>query len=212
MSKLAEFGAFFQEFRRTYRTTGAVLPSSRFVARRLAAPLDRLASPARILEAGPGTGAVTHTLLKRLRPADHLTVVELNERFVDVLERRFASDPTWAAKREQTTIVHGAVEDLPDARYDAIVCGLPFNNFEPALVDRLLGKLLTHLTPGAMLSFFEYLAIRQLKAPFAGRRERARLRAVADVLGDYARRYRVGRKRVVLNVPPAVVHYLQAPC
>ena len=50
-----------------------------------------------ILEVGPGTGAVTARLVQLLRPGDHLTLVELNDDFVQHLNERFASEPDFQA-------------------------------------------------------------------------------------------------------------------
>jgi phospholipid N-methyltransferase len=212
MAKLAELRTFFREVRQTFRTTGAIMPSSRFLANKIAERIETLPAPRRILEAGPGTGAVTRVLVNRLGPSDRLTMVELNERFVDALQMRLDHDPKWQPKRDQVELVHGAVENIPDDRkFQAVVCGLPFNNFEPELVDQLLGKLLAHLEPGGHLSFFEYLAIRRLKAPFVSAVERARLKAVARVMHGYQKKFQVGINRIALNVPPAVVHHLRAP-
>ncbi|HVJ83232.1 MAG TPA: methyltransferase domain-containing protein [Planctomycetia bacterium] len=212
MAKLAEIRTFFRETRQTFRTTGAVLPSSRFLAYKIADRIEKMPAPRRILEAGPGTGAVTRVLIQRLGPTDRLTMVELNERFVDSLQAKLDHDPKWSPRRDQVELIHGAVENIPaERKFHAVVCGLPFNNFEPELVDQLLGKLLAHLEPGGHLSFFEYLAIRHLKAPFVSARERARLKAVAKVMHGYQNKFEVGLNRIALNVPPAVVHHLRVP-
>ena len=89
----AECREFFGEFRRHYFTTGSILPSSRSLARALVSPMRRRTAPARILEVGPGTGAVTAEILRQLRPDDRLDIVEINEHFIQVLERRFGCRP-----------------------------------------------------------------------------------------------------------------------
>ena len=65
---LADHLAFFKQFRETFTTTGAVAPSSRFLARAMTAPLARRDGPVRVLEIGPGTGAVTGKIVRLLRP------------------------------------------------------------------------------------------------------------------------------------------------
>src|SRR3712207_2100544 len=54
---------FLRQFRRQFETTGAVAPSSRFLAAAMTGPLSRRTKPARILEVGPGTGAVTRKIV-----------------------------------------------------------------------------------------------------------------------------------------------------
>ena len=98
--RLSEWRIFFGEFRRNFRTTGAVLPSGR----RLSAALAHFvrdgnhAGPRRILEVGPGTGAVTRHIITAMRPEDQLDLVELNTSFVDCLRQRFLDDPLLRAE------------------------------------------------------------------------------------------------------------------
>src|SRR5262245_49636372 len=63
-----ECRAFFGQFRRQYHTTGSILPSSRALGRALTKPMRQAAAPRRILEIGPGTGAVTREIVRSLRP------------------------------------------------------------------------------------------------------------------------------------------------
>src|SRR5207247_8148938 len=64
------------------------------------------------------------------------------------------------------------------------------------------------LKPGGVLSYFEYVLIRQLKTPFASRTERRRLYRVGRLVGGYIRAYQVRRQQVLMNVPPAIVRHL----
>jgi phospholipid N-methyltransferase len=211
MGRLSEWTVFLSEYRRNFHSTGAILPSSRFLARAITRFCFREPHATRVLEAGPGTGAFTDRLIRQLRPGDSLVLVELNERFVHVLRRRLEVDRQWAARRQQIEIHHAPVEELADGRrFDAIVCGLPFNNFEPELVERLFLRLLSLLAGRGMFSFFEYLWIRRLKAVFVGSEERRRLAQVGQIIERLIRRHEAAADRVLLNVPPALVHHLRS--
>ena len=222
MSFWAECGTFLRESRRHFRTTGALLPSSRFLARALAAPLGRPASragnresasagkPRRVLEVGPGTGSVTRAILRYLRPDDRLDAVELNRRFVDRLQLHLLHDPLFAPYRDQVRVIHSAVEDLPgEGVYDHIVSGLPLNNFPGWQVRQIFQAYRRLLKPDGVLSYFEYVLIRQLKTPFVNRRERRRLYRVGRIVGQYIRTCQVRREQVLMNVPPAIVRHLR---
>jgi len=94
--KLADYRIFLREFRETFYSTGALLPSGAALARAVSRPFEQ--SPIkgrRLLEVGPGTGAVTDRLVDLLKEGDHLTMVELNERFVERLQARFDNEPRW---------------------------------------------------------------------------------------------------------------------
>ena len=209
---LSDCRLFFSEFRRNFRTTGAVLPSGR----RLSAALARFVRegdgqrPRRILEVGPGTGAVTRQIVAALRPDDRLDLVELNDSFVECLRQRFRRDPAFQPAADRSRVLHCPVEDLPaEATYDVIVSGLPLNNFAVDEVRRILDGLAKLAQPGGTLSFFEYIAIRRLKALVAGRAERARLRGIGEVVGRLLGQREVRRDWILPNVPPAWVHHVR---
>ena len=88
---ISNYGLFLREFRRTFHTTGAILPSSPRLGRALARFVPAEASngdgqlPRRILEAGPGTGAVTQQIVSRRGAGYRLELVKLNERVVNNL-------------------------------------------------------------------------------------------------------------------------------
>jgi phospholipid N-methyltransferase len=206
----SEYGHFFREFRRNFHDTGAVLPSGPFLARALARPVRELPGPARILEVGPGTGAVTCAIARRLRPGDRLDAVEINPTFARWLERRIATEPRFAASRDRITVLNAPVEQLPgESVYDLIISGLPLNNFTATEVRSAFHAFQRLLKPDGLLSYFEYVLVRQLKAPFVGRRERRRLHRVGRLVGRYVREHQVRRERVLLNLPPATVRFMR---
>ena len=81
-----ECGKFLRICRNNFRTTGAILPSSRFLARALVKQLEDLRPPARILEVGPGSGSVTVEIARRMLPGDRLDAVEINGHFARLLK------------------------------------------------------------------------------------------------------------------------------
>ena len=207
--RLSECRLFFREFRQHFHTTGAILPSGRPLCKALARYVRQTPVPKRVLEVGPGTGAVTRWILDGLGTEDRLDLVELNESFVKRLRERFETEPNFQALADRARVLHGSVEDLPaDAPYDVIVSGLPLNNFSVAMVDCILDALCGLGRPGGTLSFFEYIAIRRVRALTSGRTERDRLRGIGRVLNTLLEGREIRRERVCFNIPPAWVHHV----
>jgi phospholipid N-methyltransferase len=210
MGSWSDYRVFYREFRENFETTGAILPSGRSLAKALTRYVPEPGPPRRILEVGPGTGAVTTELVRRLRGSDEFNLVELNDRFVERLRERFATEPDFLQVADRCRVLHHSVEDIPDDdRYDLIVSGLPLNNFPVTLVVSILRKFRSLLLPGGTLSFFEYIAIRKIKGGISPRGERERLRGVSSALDGLLAAHEVRRDWVWMNVLPAWVHHVQ---
>jgi phosphatidylethanolamine/phosphatidyl-N-methylethanolamine N-methyltransferase len=68
--------------------TGAVAPSGKALAAKMAASIDPIV-PGPIVELGPGTGPVTQALLERGIAPERLYLVEYSEDFAKLLRQRF---------------------------------------------------------------------------------------------------------------------------
>ena len=204
---------FFRQFRQRFETTGAVAPSSRFLASAMTRHLrHRPNRPVRVLEVGPGTGAVTNHIVRLLRDGDRFDLVELNESFAGILNRRFSNDPAWQSVGSQSKVHVCPIQEFkPDGPYDFIISGLPFNNFPCALVEDILGTCLTMLHPDGILSMFEYMYVRPVRGFVGKRAERERIRKIESIMQTAFQKHRVRRDWVFVNIPPAWVQHLKHP-
>lgn len=204
---------FFRQFRQRFETTGAVAPSSRFLAAAMTRHLrHRPDRPIRVLEVGPGTGAVTNRIVRLLRDGDRFDLVELNDSFAGILNRRFADDAAWQTVAPQSQVHVCPIQEFQsDAPYDFIVSGLPFNNFPPALVEDILATCLTMLHADGVLSMFEYMYVRPVRGVVGRKAERERIRKIESILQTAFTKHRVRRDWVFVNIPPAWVQHLKHP-
>ncbi|QUQ63723.1 class I SAM-dependent methyltransferase [Kutzneria sp. CA-103260] len=205
---------FLRVARTSFQATGALAPSSRYLAARLAAPLrgGQVRHPAMVLEVGSGTGVVTREIAGLLGPADRLDAVEVNPDFVEVLAHALATDPVLARAADRIRLIPESITAVDlDRRYDVIVSCLPFTNFPPEQVRAILDRYLAALVPGGHLTYFGYLGTQAARSVFDSRTELARHRAVRAVLDEFQQRYGVGSSVVWRNLPPARVPHLQAP-
>jgi phospholipid N-methyltransferase len=182
---------FLRQFMRSPRTVGAVLPSSPVLARAMLDPVD-FTTARSIVEFGPGTGAFTREITKRLAPGCRYLGIELNARFAAELARAFPG----------LTVVHGSAADLTrilDAHgipfIDAVVCGLPWATLPISLQQMVFAAMNVALAPAGVFVTFGYFQSLALPAAWALRR---RLRH------NFAE---VTQTRVVWrNVPPAFAY------
>ncbi|MEW2122011.1 methyltransferase domain-containing protein [Streptomyces sp. NPDC005474] len=209
----AEGWMFLIEAARDLRTTGAIAPSGKALARVLTDPVRAQAPrPLAVLEAGAGTGPVTRALIPRLPRGSRLDIVEANPRFADRLRHLVSTHPQPTAGSAQVNVHQAYVEQFDtDQRYDVIVSGLPLTNFTPTQVERVMARYLELLRPGGTLTYFAYLGTRRARALTASRAEARRHAAVDEIMADYQRTYATGRRTVWANLPPAHVWRLRRP-
>jgi phosphatidylethanolamine/phosphatidyl-N-methylethanolamine N-methyltransferase len=156
--------AFFLGFLRNPNMVASLVPSSRFLERRIV-EAGAIAGARLVVELGPGTGGTTRALLAAL-PADaRLLVVELNPRFAELL--RVDADPRL--------IVHeGSAEDLPRVlaahglgAADVVVSGIPFSTMPPDVARRIILEIWQCLAPGGRFVAYQ---VRRHVAEFARER------------------------------------------
>ena len=201
---------FVKQFGTQFKTTGSLVPSGPALARTITAELAKRGDePIRVLECGPGTGAFTTAILGHLREGDTYDLVELNSTFVEVLNKRFETEPAWVEKRGLATVHERSLDGFePDQTYDFIVSGIPHVNLPPDLVRSITDTYFRVLSPGGVLSYFSYAYIGPIRKALTlgfGSKQVAGVNAVMKAHFD-ARGIR--RDTVLMNVPPAWVHFL----
>jgi phosphatidylethanolamine/phosphatidyl-N-methylethanolamine N-methyltransferase len=209
-SFLTDHWEFLKQFRERFETTGAIAPSGRFLARAMTGPMARRERPSRVLEIGPGTGAVTRRIVRLLKPEDRFDLVEVNPTFAAMLRQRFEQDPTYRQAAERSAVHECPIQEFAfDQPYDVIISGLPLNNFPADLVRQIFDTYIKLLAPGGTLSYFEYMYVRPMRRLVAGSDEKARLTELDRIADEYLSRYRIHRSWVFVNVPPAWVQHLR---
>ena len=206
---LSDYRAFLTQFLRNNQTTGSVVPSGRALGTALCRHVGT-GAPQKILEAGPGTGAVTGVVVERMRPEDQLWMVELNPTFAAHLRGAFEERPSFRAVADRCHLVEGSVQALgQQGEFDVVISGLPLNNFSSEQVRSILQAYSKLLKPSGVLSFFQYILIRDAKAMVSFGPERSRLKGVGAAIDGVLGEREFAREWVWPNVPPAWVHHLR---
>jgi phosphatidylethanolamine/phosphatidyl-N-methylethanolamine N-methyltransferase len=134
---------------------GAVMPSSRLLARTMAQYVD-VRSEGPVVELGPGTGAITNALIEHGVDQKRLVLVEYNPGFCALLRERYP----------QAKVVQGDAYKLRDSLWDvltapaaAMVSGLPLVTKPMITRLRLIRDAFVALAPGAPFVQFTYSVV-----------------------------------------------------
>ena len=116
---------FFRDFLARPKQVGSIIPSSRFLERRVvkAAELERARS---VVELGPGTGGTTRALLRALPDDARLLVIEINPRFAALIRGRIR-DPRLRIEVGDAADVDRLLEKHEMPAPNAVISGIPFS-------------------------------------------------------------------------------------
>ena len=136
---------FLQQFLRRPQQVGSIIPSSRFLERRIVKLAD-IASARVVVELGGGTGGTTRALLRALSPTSKLVTIEINPQFCSLLGR---------IDDQRLTVHAGAAHELNEALganglpgADAVISGIPFSTMPRDAGLRVISAIWSALRPG----------------------------------------------------------------
>lgn len=141
--------SFAQRMARNPRAIGAISPASPALAEAMAAQVD-FNIPGRVLELGPGTGAITKALIRRGLGPERVLAVEADATFARLLRARFPGldvvegDATNAAEIDRL------------GPFNAIISSLPLLNFPVHERVSLVSALLGLVPPGTPFVQYSY--------------------------------------------------------
>lgn len=144
---------FFREFLRHPDEIGSVIPSSRFLERRLV-EIAGVESARVVVELGPGTGGTSRAILAALRADAHLLAIEINARFASLL--RAVPDPRLVVHSGSAADIAEALVQHGLAAPDAILSGIPFSTMPAPLGRRILAAAWAALAPGGRFVAYQF--------------------------------------------------------
>ena len=131
---------------------GAVMPSSKLLARTMAQYVD-VNSKGPVVELGPGTGAITNALIEHGVDQKRLVLVEYNPGFCALLRDRY---PQAKVVQGDAYKLRDSLLKVLDVPASAVVSGLPLVT-KPMLTRlKLIRDAFVALAPGAPFIQFTY--------------------------------------------------------
>ena len=150
-------------------STGAVMPSSKALARTMARYVDPH-SVGPVIELGPGTGPVTEALVQRGIDPKRLVLVEFNPDFCRLLRKRY---PAATVVQGDAYRLRRLLETSMLDPAAAVVSGLPLVTKPLRTRLRLISDAIGLLAPGAPFIQFTYAMVPPIPARSAAYRTRA---------------------------------------
>jgi phospholipid N-methyltransferase len=146
--------AFLRGFITRPKEVGSIIPSSRFMERRIVKTAE-LATAKLAIELGPGTGGTTRALLRNMAPDAKLLVIEINPDFVELLKEH-VDDP-------RLIVHHGSATEIPQIlaehgleKPDVILSGIPFSTMDNSLGTEILRSVRDALAPGGRFVAYQF--------------------------------------------------------
>lgn len=144
--------------------TGAVMPSSKALARVMARYVDPQGTGP-VIELGPGTGPVTEAMVQRGVDPARLVLVEFNPDFCRLLRTRY---PAATVVQGDAYRLRRLLENIVREPAAAIVSGLPLVTKPTRTRLRLISDAMAILSPGAPFVQFTYAMLPPIPKTLTG--------------------------------------------
>ena len=157
---------FIQEFLKHPLQIGSIIPSSRYLERRIVTAAD-ISSADVVVELGAGTGGVTRALLSAMPLHAKLLSIEINPKFHTLL-KNIDDDrliPHLGSAQELGEIISSYNLAAPNA----IISGIPFSTMSRSTGTQILRGISSQLTPsGRFVAYQVSNRVAILCQPFLG--------------------------------------------
>ncbi len=157
---------FIQEFLKHPLQIGSIIPSSRYLERRIVATAG-IASANIVVELGAGTGGITRAILRAMPQHAKLLSIEVNPHFHTLLKDI----------EDDRLILHlGSAYELKEiiSLYDlgapnVVISGIPFSTMNPGTGTQILKAISSQITPnGRFVAYQVSNRVATLCQPFLG--------------------------------------------
>ncbi|EKT62961.1 class I SAM-dependent methyltransferase [Providencia burhodogranariea] len=176
--RINHYPLYMKNFISSPKKMGTIIPSSPWLCNKMLNNID-WNNCAKIAEIGAGDGVITKRILKKITPETLLSVYEINDDFIKVLQR---------IDDHRMEINHRSAEYL-SGDYDAIISGIPFRSLDKKTGMRILKKVHGRLIENkGVFILFQYT------------------RGCESMFERY---FSFTKERVYLNIPPAWIYTCQ---
>ena len=142
------------------RTVGAILPSSKYLAKKMVAQMD-FGKAFCIVEYGPGTGVFTDKILGKCKPDTRLLLLERNPEFAEQLAKKYENIQNITVINDTAEQIGKYLNMYSIPKADYILSGLPFASLPKEVSESILKETIKHLSDGGKFITFQYTLFRK---------------------------------------------------
>ena len=146
---------FFRGFLKDPRQVGSVIPSSRFMERRII-EFSELDDARVVVELGPGTGGTTRALLRAMRSDARLLAIDLDSAFTRIVAA--IDDPRLIAHTGSATDLAEILQQHGLAAADVVVSGIPFSTMPDSAGTAVLEAARDSLSANGVFVAYQFRA------------------------------------------------------
>lgn len=146
--------AFLRGFFSRPKEVGSIIPSSRFMEKRIVNTAG-LKTAKLAIELGPGTGGTTKAFLREMAPDAKLLAIEINSDFVRLLNRTI-DDPRLIVHEGSATEIPSALAKYGLASPEVILSGIPFSTMDRELGLSILQSVHATLPEGGRFVAYQF--------------------------------------------------------
>lgn len=144
---------FFRGFLRSPEQVGSIIPSSRFLERRII-NVSGVESARTVVELGPGTGGTTAAILRAMPAEARLLTIELDPQFSSILESfgdpRLITHTGSAVDLAEILAGHGL------GAPDVVISGIPFSTMPREIGLAIIAAIRDNLAPGGRFVAYQF--------------------------------------------------------
>jgi len=170
-------------------SVASIAPTSSYCAKKISS-LIAFESAKVIIEFGPGDGALTDILLKKMRSDAKLLLIETNPHFIDILKERY-DDPRVVIVHDSAEKVSSICQKLDIMKADYVVSGIPFS-----FLSMQKKKQIIRSTASILKNDGSFIIYQALTAPLGGVNLKKALSICFDI---------VHKEMLLWNLPPLYV-------
>lgn len=145
---------FARNFFQHPRMLGSIIPSSRFLVRRLLRTVD-WSRVCTVVEYGPGVGTITRAVRSRLSSEATFVLIETNPDFVAYLRASIA-DPRVRVVQGSAADVERILASLGLRSADVVISGIPLSTLPAPVREGVIGSTRRILSPGGTFLVYQF--------------------------------------------------------